>query len=52
MNKSRAMCSIKENKKQQLSLYSNDEAKTSSIDSSSTQVTGKATAKRTAQALK
>jgi hypothetical protein len=42
------MCSIKENKKQQLSLYSNNEAKTSSSDSSSAQVTGKSTA----QALK
>jgi hypothetical protein len=42
------MCSIKENKKQQLSLYSNDEAKTSS----SAQVKGKATTKTTAQALK
>jgi hypothetical protein len=46
------MCSIKENKKQQLSLYSNNEAKTSSIDRSSAQVTGKATSKATAQSLK
>jgi hypothetical protein len=38
------MCSFKESKKQHLSLYSNDEAKKSSSDSSSAQVTGKATA--------
>jgi hypothetical protein len=42
------MCSIKENKKQQLSLYSNDKAKTSS----SAQVTDKVTAKMTTQAIK
>jgi hypothetical protein len=46
------MYSIKENKKPQLSLYSNDEEKKSSIDSSSAQVTGKAKAKATDQALK